>query len=62
MQKLNKIFQYLYLIIAIVFFIDAAVTFSSNKTKALLLAAFAVMAVMMFFLKRKISKGHYPNK
>jgi len=62
MQKLNKIFQYLYLIIAIVFFIDAIVTFSSNKSKALLLGAFAIMAVFMFFLKRKMSKGYSSNK
>lgn len=62
MKKANKIFEILYLIIAVFFFIETIRTFSTNTNKALLLGAFAVMAIFMFFLKRKIRKRNYTNQ
>ena len=61
MQKLNRVFEILYLIIAIVFFITAITTLSTDKTKALLYGAFAIMAVFMFFFKRRYRKKWYEN-
>ena len=52
MLKVYKILEISYLIIAIVFFIEAFFTFSSNKNKAGIFAAFALMAIFMFFFKR----------
>ncbi len=61
MQKLNKIVEFIYLIIAVVFFTDAIITFSTDRNKALLLVAFAVMATFMFFFKRKVRRRNYNN-
>jgi len=61
MQKVNRFFEIAYLVIAIVFFINAITTISANKTKALLFGAFAIMATFMFFFKRKYRKKWYEN-
>ena len=61
MQKVNRFFEIAYLVIAIVFFVNAITTISTNKTKALLFGAFAIMATFMFFFKRKYRKKWYEN-
>lgn len=61
MQKINRFFEIAYLIIAIVFSINAITTIITNKTKALLYGAFAIMAIFMFFFKRKYRKKWYKN-
>ena len=66
MQKVNRFFEIGYLVIAIVFFINAFTTLSVDKTKALMYVAFAIMATFMFFFKRNYRKkwnnNHKPNK
>jgi len=61
MKNLNKILEIAYLLFAIVFFINAFTTFNSNRNKALLFGAFAVMALFMFFFKRKVRKKWYDS-
>lgn len=58
MKKLNKLFEIAYLAIAIVFFINAATTFGTNSNKALLFGGFAIMAIFMYFFKRKMRKKY----
>ena len=62
MQKINRFFEIGYLVIAIIFYINAFTTISTNKTKALLFGAFALMATFMFFFKRYNRKKWYQNK
>jgi len=61
MLKIYKIFEIGYLLIAIVFFVIAFTTYSTDKNKALTLAAFAVMAIFMFFFKRYFRKKRFDN-
>jgi len=61
MQKVNRMFEIGYFVIAVIFFINAATTISSNKSKALLYGAFAIMATFMFFFKRNYRKKWYEN-
>jgi len=56
MQTVNKILEIGYLIIAIVFFINAITTYQTDTTKAAIFAGFAVMATFMFFFKRRVRK------
>ncbi len=59
MLNVYKILEIGYLLIAIVFFINAITTFSTNKSKALIFAAFAIMATFMFFFKRHFRKKRF---
>ncbi len=61
MQKVNKILEIGYLVIAIVFFINSVTTYSTNKSKALVFGAFAIMATFMYFFKRKFRKKWFEN-
>jgi hypothetical protein len=62
MQKVNRFFEIGYLVIAIIFYINAFTTIGTNKTKALIFGAFAVMATFMYFFKRNYRKKWYENK
>ena len=53
MNKLRLIFEYGYLVIAIVFLIDAILTWNENRNQAFLLFGFSVLAVGMYFFRRK---------
>lgn len=56
MQKIWKIFEYGYLIIAVVFFIETFLNWNTNRERAYMLLLFAVAAVFMFFFRRKFRK------
>ena len=62
MLKIYKILEVGYLFFAILFFIEAFLTFGSNKNKALIFAGLAIMATFMFFFKRKFRKKRFKNK
>ena len=53
MQKVWKIFEYGYLLIAIVFIVETVLKWNTEREKAYLLLVFAVLAVMMYFFKRR---------
>lgn len=61
MQKVNRFFEIGYLVIAIIFYINAATTFGTNQTKALLFGGFAIMATFMYFFKRRYRKKWFEN-
>lgn len=53
MQKLGKIFEYGYLIIAIVFIVETVLKWNTEREKAYMLLGFSVLAVAMYFFRRK---------
>lgn len=62
MLKVYKILEIGYLIIAIVFSINAVTTYTHNKNKALIMGVFAIMAIFMFFFKRNFRKKRFEDK
>jgi FtsH-binding integral membrane protein len=61
MLKIYKYFEIGYLIIAAVCIVEMVINFGTNKQKALIFMAFAVMAVFMYFFKRKFRKRFEQN-
>jgi hypothetical protein len=55
-MKFAKIFQYAYLVFAILFVFDAVTKWSTNRNGAYLSLALAGLAVFMYFFRRKFSK------
>ena len=56
MAKYFKFFEFAYLIIAIIFFVETFLTWKSDPNKAYIFLAFAVMAVFMYFFRKKYRK------
>jgi positive regulator of sigma E activity len=56
MQKIWKIFEYGYLIIAIVFMIETIINWNTNREKAYLLLLFSMLAVFMYFFRKRYRK------
>jgi uncharacterized membrane protein len=53
MNKIYKIFEYGYLIIAIVFIVETVLSWNVDREKAYLMLLFAVVAIFMYFFKRR---------
>ncbi|MDD7913489.1 hypothetical protein [Polaribacter ponticola] len=66
MNKIWKLFQYGYIVIAIFFLIDAITSFTSDKGRAILSFIFAIFITLVFFFKRyfrkKVEKRNNQNK
>jgi len=56
MQKIWKIFEYGYLIIAIVFGVETVLKWNEDRERAYLLAGFAIFAIFMYFFRRRFRK------
>jgi membrane protein implicated in regulation of membrane protease activity len=56
MQNLWKIFEYGYLIIAVVFSVEAAMSWNGDRERTFLLAGFSILAVFMYFFRRRFRK------
>jgi len=56
MNKIWSIFQYAYLVIAVVFLIDGILGWNSDKEKSLLQFGFAIFITIIFFFKRKFRR------
>ena len=56
MAKYFKFFEFAYLVIAIIFFVETFLTWNSDPNKAYIFLAFAVMAVFMYFFRKKYRK------
>lgn len=54
--KYFKFFEIAYLIIAIVFIVETFLRWNSDRNKAYIFMAFAVMAVFMYFFRKKYRK------
>ncbi len=55
-MKFSKFFQYAYLIFAILFFYDAFTKYNNTREVAVAQLLLGVLAIFMFFFKRKFSK------
>lgn len=63
MQNIWKIFEYGYLIIAMVFGVETVLKWNDNREQAYLLAGFTVLAILMYFFRRRFRKRREtPNK
>ena len=56
MKKLWKFFEYAYLIIAIIFSVETVLNWTANREKAYLFMFFAVLAVFMYFFRKRFRK------
>jgi len=56
MQKIWKIFEYGYFIIAIVFMVETVLNWNTDRERAYLLLAFSGIAVFMYFFKKRFRK------
>ncbi len=57
-MKFHKFFQYLYLVAAILFFVDAIMKFQNNETSWWIFSLYGCAALFMFFFKRKFVKEY----
>ncbi|MBP8792499.1 MAG: hypothetical protein KBE41_00185 [Lutibacter sp.] len=53
MNKLWKIFEYGYLVIAVVFFVETVLKWNVDRERAYLLLLFGVVSVFMYFFKKR---------
>ena len=56
MQKLWKIFEYGYLIIAVVFMVETVLNWNENRERAYLLLLFSVVAIFVYFFRKRFRK------
>lgn len=56
MRKLYKFFEYGYLLIALFLLIEAFLKWSSKPQKAYFYLGFSVVAIFMYFFKKKFRK------
>jgi len=52
MNKLWKYLQYGYLVVAIIFFIEAIVRWNSEREEAYIMFGFSIFITLVFFFKR----------
>ena len=56
MAKYFKFFEIAYLVIAIIFIVETFLRWNSDRNKAYLFLAFSIMAVFMYFFRKKYRK------
>lgn len=56
MQKIWKIFEYGYLMIAIIFIFETVTNWNTDREKAYLLLLFSVLAIFMYFFRKRFRK------
>ncbi len=56
MNKFWKFLQYGYLIIAVIFLIEAIIAWKNDINKALFMLGFSIFILLIFFFKRKFRK------
>ncbi|MDC1470098.1 hypothetical protein N8341_02695 [Flavobacteriaceae bacterium] len=55
-MKILSLLQYLYLVFAVLFLVDMSSKWNSDRNAAYLSLFFAVLAVFMFFFRKKFRK------
>ena len=56
MNKLWKIFQYGYLVVGLIFFIEGVLSWNRDKEASLIMFGFAIFITLIFFFKRHFRK------
>ncbi|WP_298368172.1 hypothetical protein [uncultured Lutibacter sp.] len=53
MKNISKIFEYGYLIIAVVFLVETVLNWNTDRSRSYLLLVFAILAIFMYFFKKR---------
>ena len=61
MVKYFKFFEFAYLVIAIVFIVETVLNWNENRQKAYIFLAFSLLAVFMYFFRKK-NRKKYENQ
>lgn len=56
MRGISKIFEFGYLIIAIVFLVETVLRWNEDRTSAYMMLFFSVLAVFMYFFRKRFRK------
>jgi len=56
MQRLWKIFEYGYLIIAVVFMVETVLSWNEDRERAYLLLLFSAIAIFVYFIRKRFRK------
>jgi len=56
MNRIWKFFQYGYLVVALIFLVEAITTWNDDQQKASLMLGFSIFITFIFFLKRHFRK------
>ena len=62
MKKVAVIFEIGYLIVAIVFLVEAYLNWTEDRSRAYLFLLFAALATFMYFFRRRFRKKMQNNK
>jgi len=62
MAKYFKFFEIAYLVIAIVFIVETFLKWDSDRNKAYIFLAFSIMAIFMYFFRKKYRKKFEKDK
>ena len=62
MSRYYKIIEFAYLVIAVVFAVETVLNWNSNPQKSYIYLAFSVLAVFMYFFKRRFRKKFENNE
>jgi len=62
MKKISKIFEFGYLIIAIVFIVETFLNWNENRSRAYMMLVFSGLAIFMYFFRKRFRKKMENNK
>ena len=62
MKKIAVIFEIGYLIVAVVFLVETFLNWNPNRPKAYLFLGFSVLAIFMYFFRKRFRKKMQNNK
>jgi len=58
MVKYFKFFEFAYLVIAIIFIVETVLNWNLNRQKSYIYLAFSLLAVFMYFFRKKYRKKY----
>ena len=56
MNRVSKIFEYGYLIVAVVFLVETFLNWNEKRESAYMMLLFAVLAIFMYFFRKRFRK------
>jgi L-asparagine transporter-like permease len=62
MSKYYKFFEYAYLVISVFFLVETFLTWKTDPQKAYIFLAFSILAIFMYFFRKKYRKRLEDNE
>lgn len=56
MMRISKIFEFGYLIVAVVFIVEAFLNWTEKRESAYMMLLFSVLAIFMYFFRKRFRK------